>query len=578
MCAEKIFYKCRPRGETGVFVIESASSRCVHYEEIHPGGESMVKLPPTLTKEHSELTIRTDLIDCFVDICSPDVPALFTENFDYQHIRRHFLHGILTDYDLYSKTIHTHIISDSYAARVRSFQTYDAVSRDIMSRWAYPLCPDSNLGTDQTYSLKRGNIYTEDDVALTRSSVVEKMTVLGTGTSIGEKSIVGQSVIGRECRIGNNTLIERSYIWDSVTVGDGCKINNAIIASGTTLGENCIVEPGAVISYGVKLADGTIVKGNSRICYNKKASDADDSDDEQQPDEELVGTGGLGYEYEDSESEDEEELQSALYDGLGKFDRPSTINLLGNSANKYCTVFKLNHANISDSSISTFSVDGDDSEDEATKGKAGRQIRSDSVTTAESDDNDEGESWHKEASQSLFAAVEGDHPVEVASLELNGLRMTSNASWHQVRRAVVTALTNRIEQLVNKSSRTVPQAAESVYTRWKPLIKRTIFELEDQSDFLLLLQKECCDRKQGSSILLNVAQKLFELDLVEEEAINDWWADEKSSAEVGGMGKVRKSTEAFVKWLAEAEEESSEEEEDDEDDGDEDGEEEEDDD
>lgn len=139
--------------------------------------------------------------------------------------------------------------------------------------------------------------------------------------------------------------------------------------------------------------------------------------------------------------------------------------------------------------------------------------------------------------------------------------MTSNASWHQVRRAVVTALTNRIEQLVSKKSKSVTQASESVYTRWQPLIKRTIFERKDQSDFLLLLQKECCDRKQGNSILLNVAQKLFELDLVEEEAINYWWADEKSSTEVGGMAKVRKSTEAFVKWLAEAEEESEEEEE-----------------
>lgn len=273
-------------------------------------------LPSNLTKEHSELTVRTDLIDCFVDICSPDVPALFSENFDYQHIRRNFLHGILTDYDLYSKTIHLHIISRDYAARVRSLQTYDAVSRDIISRWAYPFCPDSNLGTDQTYVLKRGNIYTEDGVVEAKSSAVENKTVLGAGTSIGEKSTLCQSVIGRECKIGNNVVIENAYIWDSVTVGDGCKISNAIIANGATLGKGCIVEPGAVISYGVKLADGAIVKGSSRICYKR---DTDDSDEEQ-PDEELVGIGGFGCEYEDSESEDGDELQTALHDGLGKSD------------------------------------------------------------------------------------------------------------------------------------------------------------------------------------------------------------------------------------------------------------------
>lgn len=299
-------------------MIETGSNRCVHYDEVRPDGENMIILPPDLTKEHSELQIRTDLIDCFVDICSPDVPALFQENFDYQHIRRHFLHGILTDYDLYSKTIHTHIIPDQYAARVRSFQTYDAVSRDIMSRWTYPLCPDSNLGTDQTYSLKRGNIYTEEGVTLARSAIVKPMTVLGAGTSIGENTIVGQSAIGRECRIGDNIVIERAYIWDLVVIGDGCKINNAVIANNVTMGKCCVIEPGSVISYGVKLAEGTIVKGGSRICNSKNRRDGEDSDDEKQTDESLVGISGLGFAYEDSESEDEEEIESALHDSLGE--------------------------------------------------------------------------------------------------------------------------------------------------------------------------------------------------------------------------------------------------------------------
>lgn len=322
--ADKVRHKYRPRSETGVFVIETGSNRCVHYDEIRPGGESKIMLPSNLTKEHSELTVRTDLIDCFVDICSPDVPALFTENFDYQHIRRHFLHGILTDYDLYSKTIHLHIISMDYAARVRSLQTYDAVSRDIISRWTYPFCPDSNLGTGQAYTLKRGNIYTEDGVVEAKSSIVENKTVLGTGTSIGEESIVRQSIIGRKCEIGNNAVIENAYIWDSVTVGNGCKISNAIIASGATLGKDCTIEPGAVISYGVKLADGTTVRGDSMICHKR---DADDSDEEQQPDEKLVGIGGLGYGYEDSESGDEDELQTALHDGLGSFDPLNALSL-----------------------------------------------------------------------------------------------------------------------------------------------------------------------------------------------------------------------------------------------------------
>lgn len=192
------------------------------------------------------------------------------------------------------------------------------------------------------------------------------------------------------------------------------------------------------------------------------------------------------------------------------------------------------------------------------------------MTTAASEDNAEADAWHNEATVSLLTAMEGDHPVEVASLELNGLRMTANASWHQVRKAAVSALHSRIQDVVATQSKSLPQATNEVFTRWEPLVKRMIFDQADQSDFLLLAQKDCVERKNGSSLLLTVAQRVFELDIVEEEAINTWWANEKSSTEVGGMSKVRQATEVFVKWLAEAEEESSEEEGDEEEDDDDD--------
>ena len=172
---------------------------------MRPYGEYKIELPSDLLKKHPQLRIRSDLIDCQVDICSPDVPALFTENFDYQHIRRHFLHGILTDFDLYGKTIHTHIIDTHYAARVRSLQTYDSVSRDIIGRWAVPLVPDSNLNDSHSYTLERGNIYKESDVYLARSAIVNRNTVLGSGTSIGAGSVVTASVLGRNVRIGETS-------------------------------------------------------------------------------------------------------------------------------------------------------------------------------------------------------------------------------------------------------------------------------------------------------------------------------------------------------------------------------------
>ncbi|KAG0125997.1 nucleotide-diphospho-sugar transferase [Tuber indicum] len=531
--------RAKVKSERGVFLVDPASNRCVYYDEIAPHGRGGALVPRELFKDHSELQIRNDLVDCYLDICSPDVPALFTENFDYQHIRLHFLHGILTDYDLYGKTIHTHIIKGYYLARVRSLRAYDEVSGDLMEQLAYPVVPDTNFLDDQGYDSAMGGRYIDEGAFLEQSVTIRPLTIIGTNTSVGEGSVVGTSTIGRNCEIGSGVIVDGSYVWDGVAIGDGCRIYSSIIANGVKLGKDCIVERGALISYNVHIPDGTTVKAGSRISTYKRKSDTDsDSGDEG---DDLLG----GHEYEDSESEEEGEVIISQMDSLGFQDEDLV--------------------NGSESSISTISDDDEDSDGELTPGDKKLRKRSDSVTTATSEDNAEADAWHKEAAVSLLTAMQGDHPVEVASLELNGLRMTSNASWHQVRRAAVSALHTRIEEVVATRSKGLSDVTNEVFTRWEPLVKRMIFDQEDQSDFLLLVQKDCIERKNGGSLLLNVAQRVFELDIVEEEAINTWWEDERSSTDAGGMSKVRQATKAFVKWLAEAEEESSEEEEDDDD-------------
>ena len=50
-----------------------------------------------------------------------------------------------------------------YAARVHSLRSYDAVSRDVVQRWAFPFCPDLNWmpagGQPTAYTLSRQHVY-----------------------------------------------------------------------------------------------------------------------------------------------------------------------------------------------------------------------------------------------------------------------------------------------------------------------------------------------------------------------------------------------------------------------------------
>jgi hypothetical protein len=56
--------------------------------------------------------------------------------------------------------IYTHEIKSSYAARVDNFRSYDAVSKDIIQRWTYPMVPDVlSFGNCHEMKLHRQGIY-----------------------------------------------------------------------------------------------------------------------------------------------------------------------------------------------------------------------------------------------------------------------------------------------------------------------------------------------------------------------------------------------------------------------------------
>jgi translation initiation factor eIF-2B subunit epsilon len=83
-------------------------------------------VPREILAEHPEVELRSDLIDCGIDVCSVEVPSLFQDNFDYQDLRRDFVHGVLTS-DLLMKNIHCFVLKDGYAARVKDTRSYDAI-------------------------------------------------------------------------------------------------------------------------------------------------------------------------------------------------------------------------------------------------------------------------------------------------------------------------------------------------------------------------------------------------------------------------------------------------------------------
>jgi len=265
-------HRSKAQGNSPVFVIDPSKDRCLHYEQMSPAQpHHHIEIDPELIATHLELDVRHDLIDAGIDICTPDVLALWSDNFDYEAPRRGFLHSVLKDYELNGKTIHTHVVeSRQYAARVRNLHAYDAVSKDILGRWAWPMCPDSNMMKDGAYTFGKGNVYVEDGADVALSARIGRNTQIGRGSTLGVKTSISGSVIGRNCTIGEGCTIEDSYIWDGAVVGNGCVVQRAIVADDAVIGNNCTIEDGALVSYGVRIPNDRTVSSRKRLTRTKR--------------------------------------------------------------------------------------------------------------------------------------------------------------------------------------------------------------------------------------------------------------------------------------------------------------------
>lgn len=521
-------HRTKSRSMRPAFVIDPASQRCVHYEQMRPRQTPRLDIPEEVFREHVEVDVREDLIDCGIDICTPEVLAQYTDNFDWQLPRRGFLHGVLKDYETLELMVHTHVTKEGYAARVKNLQSYDAVSRDIISRWSYPLCPDVNLLADQSYQLQKGNVYKEDGVVLARSSVISRKSVLGKATSVGEGSVITESVIGRRCVIGKRVKISGAYIWDDARIGDDTIIERAVVANEASIGKKCRLHPGALVSFRVKLADCVEVKSSSRVAKVKRRQSYSAGKAERATtDPRIVGEEGDGHDLAFDEEEDE--LLESLV--------PS----------------KVDPSLSAEDSISD--IDSDEEDGSLDEDAHRRSSRSESFASINSDESShtrrKAADFHHEATTSIVDQLEKGIDTDTIQLELNALRLSSNAEDKQIRRAIAVSLMKRIAGLA-ESGVSPKDAVAKVLPPNKLLVQRCVrTETEDyaeQVEFLLYVQNDLVHRKEGSKILLFACYALSQEDLVEAEGFEEWWGDERSAA-TEELKKVRAETKPLVDAL-----------------------------
>ncbi len=255
------------------------------------------------------VTVRTDLIDTGIYICSHEVLMLFSDNFDYQNIRKDFVAGVLSEEELGNK-LYVHEVGDRYATRVRNVRCYAAVTRDIIGRWTFPFVPDGNLfsatvggvrgdvggaggnaaarnlellsldrhnslqlSSSTQYAFSKGIVYMDTGVSVARSANVQHSVCVGRGSAIGPGVVVRDSVIGKNCRIGEGAEIVGCVLGDDVMVHRGVEIRDSLLCDGVVINERSVIQPNCILSYNVVIDSGVVVPEASRISLAKPVAD-----------------------------------------------------------------------------------------------------------------------------------------------------------------------------------------------------------------------------------------------------------------------------------------------------------------
>ena len=286
-------HRTRSSEDDILVVVDADTSRLIHYEKVMKKRHMNVPLGVLKTASRQVVDLCYDLMDCHVSVCSPQVPAIFSDNFDYE-TRDHFVRGILVNEEVLGNNIYVNIIVEEYAARVSNLHTYDAISKDVINRWVYPLVPDQPISNSPRHSYSRHNVYLGSSVVLGRDCKLTEDVVIGQSTSVGGDTRISKSVIGKNCKIGEHVDISDCYIWDNVVVEDYCKLKQSIICNSSVLKSGTKVQPGCIISYNVILGPSCCVPQGTRITLKDsrefKASSGFDSDEDDAVIQETVET------------------------------------------------------------------------------------------------------------------------------------------------------------------------------------------------------------------------------------------------------------------------------------------------
>jgi translation initiation factor eIF-2B subunit epsilon len=311
------------------------SNRILLWDDITSrNNRQYASIPTIFFQENSScITLTRNYHDVGIDICSPDILARFSDEFDYRELRSQFVSNCVAEEEagLQAGRIYAHMLErGEYAGRpLGDMRRYHQVSMDLLRRWCYPLvpdnhqyhhhhhhCQDSSNGNNTAvanYVCERHFVYRDvggmhhigSGSSSSSSSQGNRMSshigrttqllgslLLGPNYSIGERCTLQRSVLGPNCTLKDDVTIMDSHLWGNCTIENGASLSGVIVCEGAIIRQGAILERGCVVGMGCIVGAGVRLKEFTRItCAAAEVEDDDDywnSSSSEEEDEDFV--------------------------------------------------------------------------------------------------------------------------------------------------------------------------------------------------------------------------------------------------------------------------------------------------
>ncbi|KAG0657642.1 hypothetical protein C6P46_006296 [Rhodotorula mucilaginosa] len=509
--------------------------KLLHYEEslLFPKMKKFT-IPREALGNGTELRARSDL---------EAVAPLFTENFDYQFFYPDFVNGLLTS-DLLGKTICCTILESTpaslqgsarapaWAFSVSNTKSYDAMSKAILARKAYPMAPDENMpNRSARYEQRRARVYYGKDVDLSRTCKISSTSLIGTSSRIGPNTYISHSVLGDSVQTGSSCQIVNSYVFAGAVLGDGCVVRDSVV------GESVRIAPGAVVEQGCLIAAGAVIGEEAKLRGCRVSLEEYDGD-EFDVRGCTLGAGAQGHLWPsedqndqdaDSDDEDESDPRNLAVTRLGA----RVTRLRRNSSSSSLSSLSRSGSSVSLGSDASITDDDDDAGYDSDAAPAIAGLATLQLETSGSGSGERKQSeFVTECVHSLDRSFAEGHTVDNAAIELKTLRMASNVPLNEVRAVVVPYVLRRAGGA---------SGAADTLERWGGLIASLTGDSDDAMvDCVLRAQEYVAAGDADAGVApgdvrmwLRVLKGFYEHDVVSDDAVFTWY---KSAAarQVGG--------------------------------------------